>query len=273
MFMLAAAGLIGGLIWTLVDRRGGLGDRWLRFALASFGCFALVTAVFWIVSPAGTARMVSAAGGDLLMQRLVQGRGVVIVTFGAVALLAARGWPDRLAPVVLAPFVYNALMAFEATRAQFTPLATPERWIYVALHTVWALSFAAYVLRLPPPAAPASRLLKTAPFPFAAYAFAWGVILFTAPELALGQADGPGGPLLFHSAHAFGASLMGLAAAALSAWRRGAAHSAPGLAVVAVASALLAVLAATMALWALVAVQLGWSALFVMAWTKARRAD
>jgi len=271
MFMLAASGLIGGLIWTLVDRRGGLGDRWLRFALASFGCFALVTAVFWIVSPAGTARMVSTVGGDLLMQQLVQGRAAVIVTFGAIALLAARGWRKRLAPAMLAPFVYNALMAIEATRAQFTPLATPERWIYVTLHTVWAFSFAVYVLRLPPPAAPPSRLLKTAPLLFAAYAFTWGMILFVSPELLVGQADGPRAPLLFHSAHAFGASLIALAAAAVSAWRPEPADSVLGLGVVAVASALLAVLAGTMALWALVAVQLAWATLFLVAWTKARR--
>lgn len=210
MFKLAAAALICALVLCLAAARRG-GPHWLRFALASFGFFGVITAISWIVSPTGTAKTVSddMTGGALLFQ-IVQGRGAVILPFGLAALFAAWMLPGRRSAAMAGPFAYNLIMSFEALRAQFTPLATPERWIYVALHSCWALSLLVYCLRIdwrkgrPTPAA----LLAAMPLFL-------GVVLVAAPSMLTG---GNQSPMLLHATHAFGASLVGLGAVSYSFW-------------------------------------------------------
>jgi hypothetical protein len=210
MFKLAAAALICGLIVTLIRGRRG-GPPWLQLAVASFGFFGVITAIAWILSPTSTARTVSDdMSGGLLMLEIVQGRGAVVLPLGFAAIFAAWTLPERRTVVMLGPLAYNLLMSIEATRAQFTSLATPERWIYVTLHTLWTISFLAYIrpvalraLRLP-----LSSVLAAVPVTI-------GFTLLLAPSLFLKSSNSP---ILLHSAHAFGASLIGLGTVAYAYW-------------------------------------------------------
>ncbi|KRB85309.1 hypothetical protein ASE00_00425 [Sphingomonas sp. Root710] len=248
MFKLAAAALIAAIILCLAAGRRG-SPHWLRFALASFGFFGVITAIFWIVSPAGTARTVSddLAGGVLLLQ-IVQGRGAVVLPFGLAALFAAWTLPGRRSAAVLGPFAYNLIMSFEALRAQFTPLATPERWIYVGLHSLWAISLAIYCFgldwrsgRKPPTVAVAivPPLL--------------GVTLFAAPSLLTG---GNQSPMLLHAAHAFGASLIGLGAVSYGFWSG--LSGMPGRVLCIMAALLLAAIAFASGYWMALVLALAW---------------
>lgn len=252
MFKLAAAALLCALLLSLVARRRG-GAHWARFALASFAFFALITASFWILSPDGTARTVQAdASGDLML-RIVQGRGAVVLPFGIATLAAAWGWPHRRLAAMLGPFAYNALMTVEATRAQFTPLATPERWIYVSLHALWAISLAIYCLGLD------HRLPRGAVVGACAGAVpaSVGATLYLAPlTLIAGAFSGAPTPLLLHSAHAFGASLVGLGLVSFSWWSGLSDRIGQGLCLL--AALILAALAATAGYGALAALALGW---------------
>jgi hypothetical protein len=252
MFKLAAAALLCALLLSLIARRRG-GPHWARFALGSFAFFALITASFWILSPDGTARTVQADASGALMLQIVQGRGAVVLPFGLATLAAAWAWPHRRLAAMLGPFAYNALMTVEATRAQFTPLATPERWIYVTLHGLWAISLAVYCLGL-------DRRLPRGAVPGAcagAVPVLIGATLYGAPLAVIGGAfTGAATPLLLHSAHAFGASLVGLGLVSFSWWSGLSDRIGQGLCLL--ASALLAALAATGGYWLPAALALGW---------------
>jgi hypothetical protein len=254
MFKLAAAALVCAIILSIAAHRRG-GPHWLRFALASFGFFGVITALFWIISPAGTARTVSDdTGGGMLLLQIVQGRGAIVLPFGLAALFAAWTLPGRRTAAIVGPLVYNLIMSAEASRAQFTPLATPERWIYVALHAAWAISLAVYCLGLNPRAGRATAAVAIAlPAPML------GILLFVAPALLVGNDPGP---MLVHAAHAFGASLIALGAVSLSYWTGVSAM--PGRAVCVAASFLLAAIAAVAGYWPAAIFALGWGAVHVV---------
>lgn len=215
-------GFVGALLLALLDPRSGMEDRAIRLGMRWFAIFAVISASVWIVNPAGTARLVVAAGSGRLTQQIVQGRGAIVLVFGLLSLVAARDRPDRTWPAMIGPLAYNALMTIEAIRAQFTPIVTPERWFLVICHAAWAIGFAGYI------AAGGGRVLPrrlAAPDIFPALAalaaIACGGTLFVMPHAFI-TADAADDPLLFHSAHVFGASLIaaGLAAAAIEAGDR-----------------------------------------------------
>ncbi|KQX26004.1 hypothetical protein ASD39_01785 [Sphingomonas sp. Root50] len=250
--------MLCALLFTVVAWRRR-GARWLRFALASFAFFALITATFWIISPDGTARTVEANAGGTLMLQIVQGRGTIVLPFGLAALAAAWLWADQKFAAMLGPFAYNSLMTIEAIRAQFTSLATPERWTYVILHAFWAVCLGIYCSglsrRLP------RRILVAACV--SALPILVGTTLYLAPTLLIGASPiVPSPTLLLHSAHAFGASLIGLGLVSFSYWSGMADRLSQNLCLA--AAAFLISIAALDGLWPVTTIALAWGALHLL---------
>lgn len=254
MFKLAAAALLCALLLTLAAWRRD-GARWMRFGVASFAFFALITASFWILSPEGTARTVQADASGALMLQIVQGRGAVVLPFGLAALVAAWAWPKRRLAAMLGPLAYNALMTVEAIRAQFTPLATPERWIYISLHGFWAITLAIYCSGLE--RRQSTRIAIGTAIAIGAIPALIGATLYLAPLSLIGQAAGTSPTaLLLHSAHGFGASLIALGLTSFSYWAGYSRRA--GRSVCLMTAAILACLAMGGACWPATAIALAW---------------
>jgi len=265
MFKLAAAALVCALLLTLAAWRRE-GARWQRFAVASFAFFALITASFWILSPDGTARTVQADASGTLMLQIVQGRGAVVLPFGLAALAAAWLWPKRRLAAMLGPLAYNALMTVEAIRAQFTPLATPERWIYVALHGFWAITLAVYCSGLER-RRPNGIAIGTG-IAIGAIPALIGMTLYLAPLSLIGSLAGAAPTaLLLHAAHAFGASLAALGLTSLSCWTGHSRRASRGVCLM--AAAILASLAMAADYWPAAVITLAWGLVHLLSRPKA----
>jgi hypothetical protein len=214
--------LLGGL-WLLIERGPpGLVRRLARYGTLTFGIFAILTGAFWVLSPAATGRLVPGHSTGEIVAAVVQARGGLVFVLGAVALVARdavhRSWRN----IWLGPLVYNILLFSEALHAQFTLLKTPERWLYVALHLFWVLSFA---IRLSPQVEAPGKGAKAAPkasraggvlLAFCIVALAVGVLCFAAPGLLPSTSASQPDPFLIHALHALGSASMAVAAVALA---------------------------------------------------------
>jgi hypothetical protein len=115
------------------------------------------------------------------------------------------------------PAFYNVLMAYEAIAAQFTGIATAERWLYVVLHTTWAVGFV--LLTISPRATPAagggSRPARVIAGLYGIYAVLIGIATVVVPT-GLVQAFGEEpGPYVLHAVGSFASALGATGALAL----------------------------------------------------------
>ena len=261
MYVYALASLGAALLWILIDRRGDPRSLWFRFALGSFAAFSVVSALAWILAPGATVRLVTATGNSEMVGHLVKGRALILLPMSLIALQAARSAARSTSALVIGPLVYNAIMMFETTRVQFTPLFSTERWLYVAMHFGWALSFAVYLLRarsLVGAVPVGSRLVA---WSLGTLAVAFGATLFLAPGVLIPMEGSSSDILLIHSAHAFAAAATALGAVALGipfaqTWARRL-----GVVVLAVAGALLAILALSAGLTLVASLLAAWAIL------------
>lgn len=142
MYVFALIALAAGVLWHFVERpRAGVSAAFARFGAISYGVFALITGVSWIGWPDATGRLVPDHNAGLMVAATVQARGVLVIGLGVIALVARNSVPHSIRSILLGPLVYNALLGSEALSAQFTAMATPERWLYVTLHYSWAVAF------------------------------------------------------------------------------------------------------------------------------------
>jgi hypothetical protein len=188
------------------------------FTDAAFGLFAVITALLWIFIPGTTVSFVPGHSDNALVLLIAQGRGIIVLILGVLVIIR-RYVPqqERLFAAAVGPWVYNTLMCVETWSAQFSPVATPERWLYVTLHTLWAVAFGGHVLkeRHGPISWPGRqrRASLTASW-FATYAFGAGGMLLFCFHL-LERIFGPApAPFWQHASHGFGASVLALGAMA-----------------------------------------------------------
>jgi hypothetical protein len=219
MYIFALVALGSAALWLAVERpRSSITGLIARFGALSYGIFAVITGLFWICFPATTAQLVPGHAGGVLVATATQARGLIVVAFGLVALFTRKTTPPSLRSILLGPFLYNLIMSVEAFAAQFTVLATRERWLYVALHFGWSLSFGLRFARTQAAAsaflAPqcTSRLLLSA---FSALAALLGLALFTIPYgVMAGSMPIVGSAFLAHSVHGLAAACIALGALA-----------------------------------------------------------
>jgi hypothetical protein len=240
VFVLIALG--AGAAWLFIERPLGPWPRALiRFGILSYACFALSSGIFWVCSPASTAQLVPGHSGGVLVATATQARGLVVIVLGLLSIACRKLPPAPAISALIGPLLYNLVMSAEAFAAQFTVLATPERWLYVALHFSWAACFAFGVREQRQPsteaASHAARLTRST---FAVLAGLSGLYLFSVPYGFLT----PTQPLvassfLAHSLHGFGSACVALCGIAIvTTARRGV-----GLLALILAAAALAVLA------------------------------
>jgi hypothetical protein len=142
VYVFALIALAAGVLWHFVERPlAGASAVIARFGAISYGVFALITAVSWIGWPDATGRLVPDHNAGMFVAVSVQARGVLVFCLGVIALAARRSVPHSIRSILLGPLVYNVLLGSEALTAQFTPMAVPERWLYVTLHYLWAIAF------------------------------------------------------------------------------------------------------------------------------------
>src|SRR5262245_44640992 len=142
VYVYALIALAAGVLWHFVERPpAGASAVIARFGAISYGVFALTTGISWIGWPDATGRLVPDHNAGMLVAATVQARGVLVLGLGVIAIAARRSVPSSIRSILLGPLVYNLLLGSEALSAQFTPMATPERWLYVTLHYSWAIAF------------------------------------------------------------------------------------------------------------------------------------
>jgi len=219
MYIFALVALGSAALWLSIERpRNSIADLIARFGALSYGVFSITTGLFWICFPATTAQLVPGHAGGVLVATATQARGLIVVALGLVALFTRKIAPLSLRSILLGPFLYNFIMSVEAFAAQFTVLATRERWLYVALHFGWALSFGLRFARTQAAASGfltlqcTSRLLLHA---FSALAALLGLALFTIPYgMMAGSMPIVGSAFLAHSVHGLAAACGALGAMA-----------------------------------------------------------
>lgn len=219
MYIFALIALAAAVLWHFVERpAGGATAAIARFGAISYGVFALITAVSWIGWPDATARLVPDHGAGMLVAATVQGRGVLVFCMGVIALATRGSAPHSIRSILLGPLVYNLLLGSEALSAQFTPMATPERWLYVTLHYSWAIAFG---LRFLGDSVESdgnrrwSRVGKSALTVFAIVSAAGGASLYVLSASLLPPLPSGGENLfLAHALHGFGAACIAVAAVA-----------------------------------------------------------
>lgn len=219
MYVFALIALAAGLLWHFVEwPPAGASAVVARFGAISYGVFALITAVSWIGWPDATGRLVPDHNAGMFVAVAVQARGVLGFCLGVIALAARRSVPDSIRSILLGPLIYNVLLGSEALSAQFTPMAAPERWLYVTLHYSWAIAFG---LRFVGDRAASdsnnrwSHVGKAALAVFAIVAVVGGLSLYVLSASLLPPLPS-GAPNLFlaHALHGFGAACIAVGAVA-----------------------------------------------------------
>lgn len=215
MYVFALIALAAGVLWHFVERPpAGASAVVARFGAISYGVFALTTAVSWIGWPDATGRLVPDHNAGMLVAAAVQARGVFVFGLGVIALVARNSVPHSIRSILLGPLVYNALLGSEALSAQFTPMATPERWLYVALHYSWAIAFGLRFIgerAAPDSNGDWSRIGNAALTVFAIVSAAGGAALYVLSASSLPPLpSGAENLFLAHSLHGWGASCIAM---------------------------------------------------------------
>jgi hypothetical protein len=219
VYVFALIALAAGVLWHFVERPpAGVIAGIARFGAISYGVFALITAVSWIGWPDATGRLVPDHNAGMFVAVAVQARGVLGFCLGVIAIVARRSVPQSIRSILLGPLVYNVLLGSEALSVQFTPLAVPERWLYVILHYSWAIAFG---LRFIGDHAVSddnnrwSQIGKTALAVFAIVLAAGGLSLYVLSASLLPLLpSGASNLFLAHALHGFGAACIAIGAVA-----------------------------------------------------------
>lgn len=215
MYIIVLISLGTAALGLVLERpRGSIIELTARFGALSYATFAVLTGLLWVCFPAATAQLVPGHSGGVLVATVTQARGLVVIALGLVALSTRKIAPQSLCSILLGPLVYNLIMSVEALAAQFTVLATRERWLYVTLHFGWALIFGlrfGSTQALAPPVLTQQRTSRLLLRTFAALAILLGLALFAIPYgMLAGSMPVVASAFLAHSVHGLGAALIAL---------------------------------------------------------------
>jgi hypothetical protein len=219
MYILALGAVLLSLCIVAVERRRGSPAGGLVGVITlSFACFGLVTGLFWVVFPGLTASLVPGSVQTPLAAGVVQVRGALVVALAVFIVLtrATRAAGERVSGLA-GPALYNVLMAYEAIAAQFTGIATAERWLYVVLHTSWAVGFVLLTIfpRATATAGGSSRPARVIAGLYGVYAVLPGIATVVVPT-GLVQAFGEvPSPYVLHAVGSFASALGATGALAL----------------------------------------------------------
>jgi hypothetical protein len=114
--------------------------RTLPWLLGSHGVCMTAAGLALLVSPAWANR-VEAGVSSIFVEHLAQSRGASVLALGLVALLAAKRG-DAFRWMLPALAIGNAVLAGLFLMLQFSPMASPARWIAVLACIVWTAGFA-----------------------------------------------------------------------------------------------------------------------------------
>jgi len=216
--LVLGAVLLSLCIVTVERRRGSPAGGLIGVITLSFACFGLVTGLFWVFFPGLTASLVPGSVRTPLAAGVVQVRGALVVSLAVFIVLTRtrRAAGERVSGLA-GPALYNVLMAYEAIAAQFTGIATAERWLYVVLHTTWAVGFVLLTIfpRATPAAGGGSRPARVIAGLYGIYAVLIGIATVVVPT-GLVQAFGEEpGPYVLHAVGSFASALGATGALAL----------------------------------------------------------
>jgi hypothetical protein len=235
MFVLIALGVAG--LWLFLERPlGSPAQALVRLGILSYAVFAIVSGLFWLCWPTGTGHLVPGHADGILIATTTQARGLVAIAFGLICLAERNPGPSAGARVLLAPMIYNLLMSSEALAAQFSALATPERWLYVAFHFLWVASFTIRLWGQPSGAKqlandsrnedasskhlvlPSAKSTRLVLYVLSAAAAALGLVLFAIPyDIQTPSQSLVASSYLAHAAHGLGSATVALGALAFAA--------------------------------------------------------
>jgi hypothetical protein len=194
----------------------------------SYAGFAVLSGAFWLFWPQATGQLVPGHTGGMLVATVTQARGIVVVVLGIICLVERN--PERSvgAALLLGPMAYNLLMSGEALAAQFTELATPERWLYVTFHFLWAICFAIRVRDQHVNAARAGlhNTHERAGFPIALtlalLAGGFGLYLLAIPYgFQISTQSAVASSYVAHATHGFGSAVVAVGALAAAVSQQG----------------------------------------------------
>jgi hypothetical protein len=198
MYILVLGAVLLSLCIVAVERRRGSPAGGLIGVITlSFACFALVIGLFWVFFPGLTASLVPGSVRTPLAAGVVQVRGALVVSLAVFIVLTRtrRAAGERVSGLA-GPALYNVLMAYESIAAQFTGIATAERWLYVVLHTTWAVGFVLLTIfpRVTAAAGGGSRPARVVAGLYGSYAVLIGIATVVVPTglvQAFGEEPGP----------------------------------------------------------------------------------
>jgi len=219
MYILVLGAVLLSLCIVAVERsRGSPAGGLIGVITLSFACFGLVTGLFWVFFPGLTASLVPGSVRTPLAAGVVQVRGALVVALAVFIVLTRtrRAAGERVSGLA-GPALYNVLMAYEAIAAQFTGIATAERWLYVVLHTTWAVGFVLLTIfpRAAATAGGGSRPARVIAGLYGAYAVLIGIATVVVPTGLVHAFGEEPGPYVLHAVGTFASALGATGALAL----------------------------------------------------------
>ena len=228
MYLFVVIALVVAAVWLFVERPSSLGDGLVCLGVLSYAGFAVLSGAFWVLWPQATGQLVPGHTGGMLVVTVTQARGLVVVALGIVCLVERNPRRTAGSGLLLGPMIYNLLMSGEALAAQFTELATPERWLYVTFHFLWGVCFAIRVrdqhsgaagtaLVHTPEAHAPEGARRSILLTFALLVGGLGLFLLAIPYgFQTPTQSSVASSYIAHATHGFGSALMAAAALALA---------------------------------------------------------